>query len=195
MAVSRLALQLCSLALLLSFAAGYTGDTYEEKVKSWKQTHTQEEFIKQFNKEHNANVKGGRADRLYKHILSLLDTKAVRFTDNGMTYYLPITHYLSFLPDFVAEAIEAVTTILRIAYYKGLEFVHDEAIELHHVAIEWLNETGTVHVMLYVCVAYMGVSFLSWIVNRFSDGLTPQARALNKETRRKAQEYLASKRD
>ena len=39
------------------------------------------------------------------------------------------------------------------------------------------------------------VSFLSWIVNRFSDGLTPQARALNKETRRKAQEYLASKRD
>ena len=193
-------MRMFGLALALLALASAAASSYEEKADQWKKMNSQATFVRTYNEQHGETLDSVRADRLYKHVLSLIDSKAARFTENPaglpqLSYYLPITHYLSFLPDFVAEAIEALTTILRIAYYKGLEFVHDEAIELHHVAIEWLNETGTVHVMLYVCVAYMGVSFLSWIVNRFSDGLTPQARALNKETRRKAQEYLASKRD
>ena len=49
--------------------------THEEKVKEWKDMHSKDSFIRNFNKETGQNVKGKRADRLYKHVISLLEHK------------------------------------------------------------------------------------------------------------------------
>ena len=191
-------MQLRTLLLVAALAAcahGLSEDTYEDKVLNWKSSNSKEQFIRSFNEQHSTKLKGGRADRLYNHILSLFDYKAARFNDKGLTYYLPITHHLSFLPDPIADAVEKVAALCRAGYYKGLEFVHDEALELHHVFFEWMNDSGTVHVLSFLCFTYIGVAFLSWLVNRFTDGIWPSERALARETRRQAEEYLKRKRD
>jgi len=183
------------LAASLAVAAAFTGDTYEEKAKTWKNQNSKEEFIRSFNKQHKANLKAGRADRLYRHIVSLLDTKAARFTDNGLTYYLPLTHHFTFLPDPIADGIEYVCTFLRKGYYLALEKVHAEALEHHHNFFEWMNDSGTVNVLMFLCASYLVVAVFSWFINRFTDGIWPSERALAKETRRRAQEYIARKRE
>lgn len=179
----------------LALAAAFHGDTYEEKVKNWKDQHTQKQFIDAFNRETKGNLKGGRADRLYKHVISLLDNKGARFTDDGLTYYLPITHHLTILPDVVAEGIETLMTVLRKVYYGTLEFVHDEAIELHHQALDVFMESGAAKVMTTLCGTYLAFAALSWVINRFTDGLSPTQRKLNKDTRERAAEYIARKRE
>ena len=74
--------------------------TYSEKVADWRDTNKKESFISSFNSQNKKDkVKGGRADRLWVHLNDLFDNKAVRFTDEGISYYLPITHHLTFLPD------------------------------------------------------------------------------------------------
>ena len=42
---------------------------------------------------------------------------------------------------------------------------------------------------LHACVR------VSWVIGRFTDGFTPTQRRLNKETRKRAAEYLAHKRE
>jgi hypothetical protein len=124
-----------------------------------------------------------------------MDNKGVRFTNDGLTYTMPVTHYFTFLPDPVADGIEFVSSLGRKAYYGALEFAHDEAIEMQHLAVEWMNESGGVTVLLYLCGTYLTVAMLSWVINRFTDGLWPSDRALAKETRRRADEYIARKRE
>ena len=51
------------------------------------------------------------------------------------------------------------------------------------------------HVMIVLCSGYLAIAFLSWLVNRFTDGVTPTQRKLNQETRRRAEDYIRSKRD
>ena len=176
-------------------AQAYTGETHAEKAENWKKEHTQKQFIDAFNRETKQNVKGGRADRLYKHVISLLDHKGARFTDEGLTYYLPITHHLTFLPDFAAEAVEWVCTQLRKVYYGVLDFVHDEAIELHHQALDMFLDTGFAKALTYLCGGYLVLAALTWLINRFTDGISPSQRKLNKETRARAEEYIARKRE
>ena len=186
------------LVLVLSAAtivAGLEGETHEEKVKNWKNQHTKETFVRNFNKETGESVKGKRADRLYKHVISLLEHKGAQFTDNGIKYYLPITHHFTFLPDVVAEGIEYISTLLRKVYYGSLELLHPDAIEVHHNFLDQLLETGAAKVLTWACGSYLAVAALSWFVNRFTDGLLPQQRKLNKQTRRLAQEYAARKRE
>ena len=190
--MSRGACLLCLATVAL--VAAYGEETYEEKAQNWLKQNSKEEFIRSFNSQHKENVKGGRADRLYNHMVSLMELKGARFTDNGVSYTLPVTHYFTFLPDPVADGVEAVMLYGRKAYYKVLELVHDEAIEVQHAAAEWLNESGLLTLMLVLCATYLGVSVLSWFIARFTDGLFPSQRALNQETRRKAEEYLARKR-
>ena len=48
--------------------------------------------------------------------------------------------------------------------------------------------------MVALCGGYLAIATLSWFINRFTDGVLPSARKLNQETRRRAEEYKASKR-
>ena len=127
-----------------------------------------------------------------------LHNHAVRFAEGGssseFSYTLPITYSLSLLPDVVCDLIELVARICRKVYYAALYAVHDEAVATHHDFFHWINEVGIAHVMLFLCAGYIGIAFLSWIINRFTDGILPSSRKLNQETRRKAEEYKAHKR-
>ena len=125
----------------------------------------------------------------------LLDNGGVRFTDGGITYYLPITHHLTFLPDPVADAIEAASSFLRYFYYAGLRLIHADAADKTHDFLHWAEQQGYISVVTGICITYLAFSFLTWLVNRFSDGIWPSERALTRETRRRAEEYLSRKRD
>ena len=71
----------------------------------------------------------------------------------------------------------------------------EEAHEFHHNLVEHLNEKGIMQVLLALCGVYLAYSMLSWVVNRFTDGLWPSERKANKETKRLAREYMAKKRE
>ena len=73
--------------------------------------------------------------------------------------------------------------------------IHDEGVQTHHDFFDWINEVGIAHVLLFLCGGYLAIAFLSWLINRFTDGILPSARKLNQETRRRAEEYKASKRN
>lgn len=185
------------LGLALCAAAQYDDATksYAERAEEWKKMNTKDQFVRSFNKETGHNVKGKRADRLYNHVISLLDHKGAQLTDNGIKYYLPITHHFTFLPDQVAEGIEFISLLGRKVYYGTLEFIHEEAIEIHHKYLDHFLESGAAKVVSFCCGSYIAVAALSWLVNRFTDGVSPTQRKLNKDTRRRAQEYLARKRE
>jgi len=189
------------IGLVAVAAAGKTASKsdYDDKIKQWRDSTTKESFISQFNKEHKGYaVKGARAERLWVHINDMLDNHAVRFPEGHTTefsYTLPISHHLTFLPDFVCEFIELLSRVGRKFYYKTLYAIHDEGVQLHHDLFEYIHEVGAAHVMIILCSGYLVIAFLSWLINRFTDGVTPTQRKLNQETRRRAEEYLRSKRD
>ena len=170
--------------------------TYEDKVSDWKAQNKKADFISKVKKDTKDNaLKGKRADRLWVHMMDLFDNRGVRFTDEGITYYLPITHHLTLLPDILCEGIEFVMRFLRFYYYAALHLIHADAIDNHHHAIEWLNKSGWASLITGACLVYLGFSAVSWVIYRFSDGIFPAERAANKETRRLANEYLKSKRE
>jgi len=170
--------------------------SYEQRVKEWKESNTKADFISKVKKETgDKKLKGGRADRLWTHMMDLFDNRGVRFADDGgsITYYLPITHHLTFLPDILCEAVEFVMRFLRFYYYSALHLIHSEAIDKHHDGIEWLNKSGWASVITGLCMVYLGFSAISWVIYRFSDGIFPSERAENRETRRLAEEYKRMK--
>jgi ligand-binding SRPBCC domain-containing protein len=171
-------------------------ESYKEKVKNWKSMNKKAEFIKKVRTEtKDTKLTGARADRLWRHMNDLLDNGGVRFTADGITYYLPISHHLTWLPDPINEAIEFVCRFLRFYYYAALRLIHKDAADLTHDFLEALNKSGWFSLITAMCVTYIAMTSLSWLINRFSDGLWPAERALAKETRRRAEEYLAHKRE
>ena len=137
--------------------------TYEEKVKDWKASNKKSDFISKVKKDtKDPKLTGKRGDRLWTHMLDLFDNRGVRFTDEGITYYLPITHHLTFVPDIVCEAIEFVMRFLRFYYYAALHLLHVDAIDKHHAGIEWLNKSGWASLITGGCMVYLGFTAISW---------------------------------
>lgn len=186
---------------LAAFATAKTADrnAYDDKIKRWRSDTDKAKFIKDFNNEQkgSAPVKGARADRLWVHINDMLDNHAVRFKDGPgleFSYYLPITHHLTFLPDFVCESIELASRIIRKVYFSVLYGIHDRGVQHHHDFVDSMVESGLVNAASVACGIYLAFAGFFWLVNRFTDGIFPSDRALNKETRRRAEEYMRSKR-
>jgi hypothetical protein len=186
----------CVVAIaLLAFTTPVLGVTkeYKKKAKEWREQHTRSDFFREVNKDRDVPITGPRADRLWAYLEEQFDHGAVVFKDNGIAYSLPLTHFIP-LPDFFVDLIEAGMRPLRKVYYFAMEMISESAHETHHIYVEWLNEKGVVTVLVGFCIAYISWSVLMWFVNRFTDGIWPSERRLNKHTKKLASDYMAKKR-
>ena len=184
-------------AALATPALGVSAE-YKRQADSWRKTTTRSEFFRLFNEDRKGvdevHEHSPRADRLWAYIEEQLEHGGVVFKESGdMMYALPMTHFVP-LPDFFLDVIEVGIRPLRKVYSRFLvDVVHEDAHQILHEFVEWLQETG-VHAGLHVVAAgLLGFSCLQWLIYRFTDGIWPSERKLAKETKRLAQDYLKKK--
>lgn len=191
-----------ALLLAVSSCAALTQD-YKDKVEKWRVGNSKEEFL---NRASDDIVKGGakkldklQKERLWAHFQMLLDHGGVRFkSDTSIIYSTPITFAFSyitrFLPDVLLDGAEMISREGHKLYYGALHIFGESAHEVYHDAVWWMNESGAIYIPLTLCGGYLAIAFLSWMINRFTDGIWPSERRLAKEVRERSTEYLKSKR-
>jgi len=178
-------------ALLAQPCVSVTAE-YRQKVEDWRKTNKRASFFEQFNKNKDPPVSGPRADRLWAYINEQLDYGGIVWKDGSMVYSLPMTHFIP-LPDFFVDCIETALKPLRRVWYFVMDAIHDDAHELHHNALEWLEGNGSLQVIQGIVSSVLAFYALHWAVYRFTDGIFPSERRLAKDTKRLSREYLAKK--
>ena len=176
---------------LLGSAAGVT-EEYKVKATKWKKENTRASFMKEFNKDRDTPISGPRADRLWNYLNEQLEYGGIVWKGDGMTYQVPMTHFLP-LPDFFVDVIETCLKPLRKLYFQGMNLISDTAHETHHEIMEHLQEKGALQVIQIALGAFVAFSFVNWLIYRFTDGIFPSERKLAKETRALAAAYMAKK--
>ncbi len=187
----RKTLVLASVLLLSGSAAGVNAE-YKKKVDEFRDNHTKERFLQDFNKERDWPVKGRRADRIWEYFNEQLDNGRVNFLDDGsVRYSLPLSDFLApYLPEAVLVPLEATFKAGRSVHYMALNAI-PESLALHFdLAFEVASDSGALHGFVAVS---LGIIILKWFIFRFTDGISPSQRKMQQETRRRAAEYLKKK--
>mmetsp|Transcript_29177 Transcript_29177/g.75088 ORF Transcript_29177/g.75088 Transcript_29177/m.75088 type:complete len:190 (-) Transcript_29177:1843-2412(-) len=181
------------LVACLAASASAMSEAYKTKAEEWKKSTTREAFFREFNKDRDSPVTGPRADRLWSYVNEQLDHGGIVWKDGGaMVYALPVTHFIP-LPDFFLDLLESTFKPFRTIYYIVMDAVHEDAHSIHHEWIEWLQENGVLPLLQAAMVSFLALSFLRWLIYRFTDGIWPSERKIAQKDRELAAAYKKKK--
>jgi len=159
-------------------------DKYKEKVKNFRESTTKDDFIKQMDSDSKTPLSGKQADRMWDYLEAQLHDGRVIFKDDGSMKFStpPLQPVAPYLPAALVDSVEFVVEMLRqfvgLFYNQLPGHVHDK----HNDMVEWLNDSGTIHLVLGGLFAFIGMSFLRCLYFRLTADSSP-------EIKRKAAEY------
>jgi hypothetical protein len=115
-----LALALVLAAAIDGCAAKMSKAEYARKAEDFRNGHTKEQFLKEFNKDRKQKATGARGERIWSYVNEQLDNGRLRFMeDNTIQYALPISDLVApYLPEPASNLLEAVLKVGRTALYK-----------------------------------------------------------------------------